>query len=240
MSSPTLTFTPAMFHASKSGIKDTTRRVIVGVHAADVERLYIETRQVKGKTISRGCSRLAHTGTTFDFGPPPHQPGEIKPMVTTWAVKKEFDGWKPCNLYPGRLQIWFNDGTEKPSWCGKARPGRFLPKTLYALAPQVEILTVHPEFLHDITESSARREGISQTTKDALERGDETTWKYGLADRDGFPGTDDFGWPWNEWCRCARDAYLKLWDSINADRDEGQYAAAKNPAVWVITYRLIS
>lgn len=220
MSSPTLTFTPAMFHASKSGIKDTTRRLITQdcFRSADGRVKFLGEGTVK-------CS---------------HLPGEVKPMVTTWAVNESLDHLKPSELIGHGLEIWFNDGPEKPAWAGKSRPGRFLPGALYAFAPQVEILTVHPEFLHDITEASARREGIRQITKDTVERGDEAVWKYGLADRDGLPGTDNFGWPWNQWCRSAREAYFQLWDSINAARDEGQYAAAKNPAVWVITYRLLS
>jgi hypothetical protein len=25
------------------------------------------------------------------------------------------------------------------------------------------------------------------------------TFKWGMADRDGWPGTDDIGWPWYRW-----------------------------------------
>lgn len=237
MSAPTLTFTPPMFHASKSGFKDTTRRLLNLTH---MDEELMSRARILGRIKSTALAATFTDRQGFCKKMPyPHLPGQIKPMVTTWAVNESLDHLKPSELNGHGFEIWFNDGSAKPSWCGKSRPGRFLPKTLYALAPQVEILTVHPEFLLDITEASARREGIAQITKYALVRGDETVWIYGLADRDGLPGTDNFGWPWNQWCRSAREAYFQLWDSINADRDEGQYAAAKNPAVWVITYRLI-
>lgn len=221
MSAPTLTFTPAMFHASRKGIKDTTRRLIT---SDCFPSTYGGIKAIGDKPIV--CA---------------HQPGEIKPMVTTWAVDSAADEMTPTQvgviLSQKPEHIWFNDGREKPAGFGKCRPGRFLPKALYPLAPQVKILTVTAEFLLDITEEGALREGISMITKDSEDRKPEPLWKYGLADRDGMPGTDDFGWPWNQWQPTAREAYFKLWDSINAARDNGRFAAAKNPACWVITYR---
>ena len=226
MSSPTLTFTPAMWHASKAGRKNTTRRLITADCFLSADRRL----KVLG---DEGTSKTAA-----------HQPGQIKPMVTSWAVGKDCDAAKPCDINKDALiaeiaadlhGLWWDDGSQKPTWAGKTRPGRFLPKSLYSLAPQVEILTVHPEFLHDITAAGALQEGISTITKD-----DGRTWKFGLADHDGFPGTDDFGWPWQEWRLNARDAYFKLWDTINAQKAKGQYAATHNPPCWVITYRLLT
>jgi hypothetical protein len=221
MSAPTLTFTPAMFHASLTGIKNTTRRLIT----ADCFRSQ--------------DGRLKFLGDANTVKNAAHASGQIKPMVTTWAVKAMFDDDKPTDLISSNdnpLKIWFNDGSLKPLWAGKNRPGRFLPAHLYARAPKVEILTVTAEFLHDITEDGARQEGISQITKD---QGSDPLWKYGLADKDGLPGTDDFGWPWNQWQLTARDAYFKLWDTINAEKDGGKYAAKNNPACWVITFRVL-
>lgn len=216
--SPTLTFTPAMFHASMADLKNTTRRVI----AKDC------FRSADGRVKFLGVGTFAA----------PHLPSERKPMVTTWAVNESLDALKPSELNGHGFEIWFDDGSEKPTWAGKSRPGRFLPKSLYHLAPQVEILTVTPEFLLDITEASALQEGISQITKDSEGR-NPPTWKYGLADRDKLPGTDDHGWPWDQWQLTARAAYCKLWDSINATRHGGLYASKNNPAVWVISYRLL-
>lgn len=220
MSSPTLTFTPAMFHASLTGIKNTTRRLIT----ADC------FRSADGR-----IKFLGDENTALNC---PHQPGQIKPMVTTWAVGKYMEYHKPTEFTEGFLKqahkfIWFDDGSKKPNWAGRSRPARFFPKSLYRLAPQVKILTVTPEFLHDITEAGAMREGITTLTKDAR------TWKYGLADKAGLPGNDNFGWFWDQWQPTAREAYFKLWDTINAEKDNGKHAAKNNPACWVITYRLL-
>jgi hypothetical protein len=118
--------------------------------------------------------------------------------------------------------IWFNDGTHKPSWAGKTRLARFFPGSLYSLAPQIHILDARPEWLHDITQADVLAEGLRQITKD-----NGRTWKYGLADTDGLPGNDNFGWFWDEWCTDAREAYFKLWDTLH-----GPGHAATTPLVW--------
>jgi hypothetical protein len=202
MSSPSLTFTPAMFAASRAGLKDTTRRLI----RRDC------FRSEDGRVKFLGDGELAC----------PHKPGEIKPMVTPWAVPSIFDTLKPTALAAVLTPkfIWFDDGTEKPAWAGKSRPGRFLTKSLYPLAPQVEILTVHAELLLDITEESALREGIEEIGNG----------KYGVPNRAG-----DYEHQHVD----ATGSYCRLWDHINADRDNGKFAAVHNPPVWVITYRLL-
>lgn len=215
MSSPTLTFTPAMFHASLKGLKNTTRRLITAdcFRSADGRLKFLGD-----ETTTQAC---------------PHQPGQIKPMVTSWAAPKQLDNIRPVSLGWGLLEdysptgkhtgaLGFDDGYKKPDWAGKSRPARFFPKSLYPLAPQVEILTVTPEFLHDITEDGARNEGIYQVRHDA----------NGL----------DLGYTWSPQENSydtAREAYFKLWDTITAQKDGGKYAAQHNPACWVITYRLL-
>lgn len=32
-----------------------------------------------------------------------------------------------------------------------------------------------------------------------LSKDNGRTWKWGMADKDGWPGTDNAGWPWSEW-----------------------------------------
>lgn len=230
MSSPTLTFTPAMFHASLTGIKNTTRRLIT----ADCFRS--TDGRIKFLGDSNTVKHAAHT------------PGQIKPMVTGWRVHGMFDNRKPTKLdsegiLNGSGIYWENIGTLHSTECelrehiktpthqihearyipeSKLYPARFFPKSLYPLAPQVEILTVTPEFLHDITEDGAKREGIYQVRHDA----------NGL----------DIGFTWSQQedsYNTAREAYFKLWDTINAEKDGGKYAAKNNPACWVITYRLL-
>lgn len=226
MPSPTLTFTPAMFHASLTGIKDTTRRLIT----ADCFR--------------SADGRIKFIGDEGTLQTAAHLPGQIKPMVTSWRVNGSFDNCKPSALTAADVAFaggiyWENVGTLHPltehfhtttktptcqihsgrySHESKLYPARFLPKALYPLAPQVEILTVTAEFLNDITEESALRDGIYES----LGLGVGYTW----SPKEGRYAT-------------AREAYFKLWDSINAQKDGGIYAAIHNPACWTITYRVL-
>lgn len=85
------------------------------------------------------------------------------------------------------------------------------------------VIAVRPERLLDITDADAIAEGISTISKDG-----GITWKYGIPDRDGMPGTDDHGWPWHEWCNTPREAYLHLWAKLN-----GQASVDANPWLWV-------
>ncbi len=183
------------------------------------------------KTVTR---RLNHPGSQPPYGPD----GTILPTATTWGVEQKFDDLRPSDLIQERIAqmgIWFEEpGVEKPSWVGISRPARFLSKHLYHLLPQAEIISTRAENLHAITEADVLAEGLRKITKD-----NGQTWKYGLADADGLPGNDDSGWPWQEWDTNAAKAYFKLWDSINAKRLDGLYAAEKNPTVWRVQFRLV-
>lgn len=87
------------------------------------------------------------------------------------------------------------------------------------------VIAVRPERLLDITDADCLAEGIARISKDG-----GMTYRYGIANYDGWPGNDNCGWHWKDWCATPREAYLKLWDTIN-----GPGAAAKNPWVWVYT-----
>lgn len=216
MSAATLTFSPAMFHAA---IVKRTKTVTRRHNSAELTRAQV------ANLITNGTKTAAvlPNGITVDIGKPAHLPGEVKPAATSWAVHSDWDDQKPSDIEPDNTGgIWFNDGTRKPRWAGKTRPARFFPGQIYALAPQIRILDARPEWLHDITQADVLNEGLTQITKD-----EGRTWKYGLADRDGFPGTDDFGWPWSLWSTDPREAYFRLWDTLH-----GPGHAFTNPLVW--------
>lgn len=90
-----------------------------------------------------------------------------------------------------------------------------------------EVVSVRAERIQDISAADAIAEGISQRSKD-----DGRTWKYGIVDRDGQPGTDDHGWPWHEWCLDPVQAYRKLFTDIN-----GPEAWERNELVWVYDWK---
>lgn len=100
-----------------------------------------------------------------------------------------------------------------PGWASRIRP---------------RVRDVRLERLQEIDALDAECEGLKTISKDG-----GITWKYGIPDRDGWPGTDDDGWPWHEWDVDARRAFLKLWDQINAERG---YPASSNPWVWVVSF----
>ncbi len=92
----------------------------------------------------------------------------------------------------------------------------------------LEITDVLVERLQDITPEDAITEGLKGITKDGK------LVKYGIPDRDGYPGNDNTGWPWCEWRASPVDAYCALWESIN-----GPKSWDANPWVWVIEFKRI-
>ena len=92
----------------------------------------------------------------------------------------------------------------------------------------LEITGVRVERLNDISEEDAKAEGLKGITKDGK------LVKYGIPDADGYPGTDDIGWPWEDWRISPVDAYRRLWESINGS---GSWDA--NPWVWVVEFKRV-
>lgn len=210
---PALTFTPVMFAAAIARRKDVTRRVATTGNQNQITRLAYAIE----KDLHRNDGLMTEELALWNTFPPPYGPtGTILPMVTTWAAYTDWDDTKPsdieADIVAGEIAaqmskgIWFDNGTEKPTWAGKSRPGRFLPKSLYHLAPQVQIISTRAEPLHAITEEEAIREGTS---------------------------------PFGQHSHAYRDGYERLWDTINADRNDGAYVWNKNPIVWRIEFKLL-
>lgn len=109
----------------------------------------------------------------------------------------------------------------------KWRPSIHMPR--WASRILLEITCVRVERLQDISENDAVFEGLKALTKD-----DGLTIKYGIPDRDGYPGNDDHGWDWRDWNVSPVLAYKKLWESIN-----GQGSWDLNPWVWCITFEVL-
>lgn len=214
MSSPTLTFTPAMFHAAHvARIKTVTRRLAQVSRQNHIDQL--------AEAIANDAEMQFWTAHLHLAA---HRPGETKPMVTSWAVHSDWDKWKPSDIEPDVIEgeiasqysggIWFDDGSEKPAWAGKIRPARFLPKSLYHLAPQVRIESARPEPLHAITPDDAFAEGISLRQA----RQDAPCEEYGVLLANGtlhLPAIGPIG------------SYFRLWDTIHPD-----HPADSNPVVW--------
>ena len=109
---------------------------------------------------------------------------------------------------------------------GRWRPSIHMPR--WACRIMLESTDVRVERLNSINEHDAIAEGLAEISKDWR------TYKYGVPDRDGYPGTDDCGWPWHEWECYPISAYSKLWESIY-----GADSWQANPWVWVIEFKRV-
>lgn len=128
-------------------------------------------------------------------------------------TKEAADAWIEAN----------DNGRHGESW----RPSIYMPR--WASRLTLEITEVRVQQLQSITAEDAIAEGLCAITKDGK------TIKYGIADRDGFPGTDDHGMPWHEWSQDTREAFRVLWDRLNGDRA----AWDTNPWIFAISFRQV-
>lgn len=79
-----------------------------------------------------------------------------------------------------------------------------------------------------ISREDAIAEGLACISKDG-----GRTYKYGIPDSDGYPGTDDIGWPWKEWEADPIEAFKKLWCKING-------IETWNSWVWANSFEILS
>lgn len=106
------------------------------------------------------------------------------------------------------------------------RPSIHMPRSLSRIL--TEITDVRVQRLQDITSEEAKAEGLKGISNDGR------TVKFGIPDLDGYPRTDNQGWPWQEWESDPVVAYKRLWEKIN-----GKGSWDKNPWVWVIEFKII-
>lgn len=217
-------FSSEMVRAILDGRKWQTRRVVKSAHAQEADAWAFDPESGLWE------SGLAGEGGAMAHGEwlrcPYGAPGDLLVPRTTWATSPEHDQRKPKDIVDGgyRPPFWsYWQSPEKPEWCGKSRPGRFLPRELWWTVPRLEVTGVRVERLQEISEDDARAEGIRRVTKD----GD--LCKYCVFDEGDMSST-----AWADMPRTAIEAFRQLWDSINARRGLGWEA---NLWVWVIEFR---
>jgi hypothetical protein len=155
------------------------------------------------------------------------QPGTKLWVRENFRLGKGYDdGGKPSDAPPFASIHYEADGPA-PDWAGRLRPSIFLPRWASRITLVVD--AVRMERLHAITAEDAKAEGLSTITKDG-----GRTWKFGIPDRDGLPGTDNTGWPWADWDVDPRRAFERLWRSINGDASWDA-----NPWVWVVGFSIV-
>lgn len=239
--SPTFRFIPAMYRAAVvDRVKTQTRRVISpqpregwGLRPGPCYS-YAPAIEDKDGMLDAGPEVYGiaseEEGWIATYGPP----GTILPVVTTWAVAREWDDIRPSVMDPDVIcseqQIWWNDGVvPKPEWAGKSRPAMFFPSQLYGFARQAKVVSVKADRVQSITREDAIAEGVNWRecptfqTPQQLER---------MAAGVGLSVTIDYV-----------GGYERLWDSINAERGKGllkgQYAWKRNPWVFATTFEVL-
>lgn len=212
-----ISFMPAMVSAILNGRKCQTRRLQSVDH---------RTGEVRPAPIAVG-DLLWVRETHYRFGwwePDPDR-----------AAQKNRDCWSfvggDAQFDPPRLPFGARprfgipaalEERDRPAWY--ARPAMFMPRSFARIT--LRVVERREEPLDWCSAMDATEEGIASISKDGR------LLKYGIPDRDGLPGRDNEGWPWDEWQASPRDAYFRLWDRLH-----GPGAAAANPTVSVIIFR---
>lgn len=142
-----------------------------------------------------------------------------------WRVTSKLDDISP-NQLPEGIGVEYPATRHINNLEGRKRPSIHMPRSLSRIL--TEVTDIRVQRLQDITPEEAKAEGLKCMSKDGL------TVKFGIPDLDGYPGTDNHGWPWQEWEFDPVMAYKRLWEKIN-----GKGSWDKNPWVWVIEFRKI-
>jgi len=164
-----------------------------------------------------------HSDLAVQFAP--YHIDEIVYVKEAWA--KVFSVWPPYEQEgktPYHIEYKSDTGDTYPGhWpsnckddeaCGRWKSPLFLPEKFARYF--IQIVSVRPERLQDVTEGDALKEGVE--------------WTDGGPLHAHYLDTKSRCW-WS--FETAREAYIEIWDSINK---ENQWES--NPFVWRIEFRL--
>jgi len=175
---------------------------------------------------------------SFDYGEVTIEYRDCTTKTPHYLTDEEFDK-NPNDDYPfavvdelldrnipmqvGRDRFDFSNPENLPHWRSAEEMPRFACRLL------LEITDIRIERVQDISEDDALSMGLSRLTKDG-----GRTYKYGLPDKDGLPGNDDYGWHWSEWDADHKVAFARYWESM-----QGKGAWDRNDWVWVIEFKKV-
>lgn len=146
-------------------------------------------------------------------------------MRETWQGSLSYDEMPEyCHYKASGDSRDFTDADD--NFVERWSPSIHMPR--WASRMLIEITNVRVERLQNISEEDAIAEGLKAATKDGK------TIKYGIPDRDGYPGNDDIGWGWCDWNVSPVLAYKRLWGSIN-----GTESWDLNPWVWILEFKMV-
>jgi len=203
-------FSGPMVKAILAGRKTQTRR-IVKPQPSGIDLMCYDAHAGKWFGWVEARERVAGPAIRCPYG----QPCDELLFLTTWASAKEFDSKKPSQL-PASAPLWsLFDGEDKPAWCGKSRPGRFMPAFLRGRMPRGIVRYVRLQRLQEISAKDIIDEGAVDRPHEV-----EGLGKCPVSAFDGKVYVD------------LRSLWQSGWDSINAKRARW----SSNPFVWAITF----
>jgi len=243
-----IAFTGAMVSALLSGRKTQTRRVLADVPPAPNKDCHPSHKQIHDAPyIDSYCSKRRTDENPRGMSdrwcwwqvddrqcPPtfrvPFVPGDLLYVRECWRSEAVYDDDPPrdipfdaCCVQYAADGSW--SGYDPMNRAGRLRAAMHMPR--WASRLTLKVTDVRVERVKQISEADARAEGLAAISKDGK------LFKFGIPDRDGYPGNDDYGWHWPDWEVDPRAAFRTLWDSINAPRGFGWDA---NPWVCCIEF----
>jgi hypothetical protein len=218
-------FSSAMVRAILDNQKSQTRRLVKPQPPEDWSPIGCERyeQMVVGRDGMEKPGKEIFGAYDEDWGVacPYGGPGDVLVPLTTWATEARFDSVKPTMVPTiSHRKIWtLWDGLQKPEWCGRLRPGRFMPLWMREVLPRMSSISIRVQRLQDISEEDAIAEGALLPIN----------WKHcpsdyipkGLSTQRAMEATYSH-----------RMFFAAIWDSINAKRAPWFV----NPWVWVITF----
>lgn len=217
-------FNPSMVFALDAGDKTVTRRPVQGKALDTIYRLLgggFPIEQLGQGVMAdhtfvvwdKRRDRLDESHESFAAPAPYGTDGGIVWVRETWAhhthamsAATDKDG-----PFTYRAADWEGRNRLGEKW----KPNLHMPKEACRLFFMVK--SVRIEYLTAITPEEVAKEGMAMLSKDG-----GRTYKHGLPDLDGLPGSDNLGWAWADWDADPVQAFKRLWLMTGGQWDEEQ------------------
>lgn len=213
INTPPALFNSKMVLALLDGRKTQTRRPIKPQLDTRHRQFDFEQGEIKEYTRIAGCWSLCQT-IKSPFG----QPGDILWVRETTesdvdicdsVILSKYSADNKPVLYSQCEDKEYNGSIAHWWYSKQSCPSIHMPR--WASRLSLPVTGVRVERVQDISEDDAIAEGLKAISKDG-----GITTKYGIPDKDGYPGSDDIGWDWVDWNISSIEAYKHLWNSIYA------------------------
>lgn len=224
-------FMAHMMRAVLAGEKTQTRRVIPYASGWPAPRTAHLTRSSGRAAVTFRWSGIHRQDVRL-----PYDVGDILTVIEDWRVSEGFDGLKPSEIHPGVLVQYLADGTtstgEEISRWGRRRWSQHMPA--WASRCSLRVTDLRVQRLQDISGDDIMAEGVGENWEIVAIVGTPT----GPSEISGFRYRvagmhDDHEDGFEE----PLDAFVDLWDRINAERGAGWH---RNPWVAAYTFERLS